>query len=75
MTGFLGRLFAMGTPHPGIQVDERGEEVHFHIDVVARRGANFYDLGLEIQRRVAEGVRHMTGRSSIVNVSVRGVTQ
>ena len=74
MTGFLGRLLAMGSTHPGIQVDERGEEVHFHIDVVARHGANFYDLGLEIQRRIAERVRHMTGRPCVVNVNVRGVS-
>jgi uncharacterized alkaline shock family protein YloU len=74
MTGFLGRLLSRGATHPGVQVEERGEEVVFHLDVVAKHGANFYDLGLEIQRRITERVRHMTGRPSVVNVSVRGVS-
>ena len=74
MTGFLGRLLARSPTHPGIQVEERGDEVVFHLDVVAKHGANFYDLGLEIQRRVVERVQHMTGHSSVVNVNVRGVS-
>lgn len=74
VTGFLGRLLARGPVHPGITVEERGETVAFHIEVVARRGANFYDLGLEIQRRIAERVRQMTARSCVVNVNVQGVS-
>jgi uncharacterized alkaline shock family protein YloU len=73
MTGFLGRLLARGAMHPGVQVEEREGSVVFHLDVVAKHGANFYDLGLEIQRRVSERVRHMTGHGSVVNVSVRGI--
>jgi uncharacterized alkaline shock family protein YloU len=74
MTGFLGRLLARGPSHPGIQVEERDADIVFHLDVVAKHGANFYDLGLEIQRRIAARVQHMTGRASIVNVNVRGVS-
>ena len=79
MMGFIGRLLSRGGTHPGIQVDvrRRGDEdenVAFQIDVVARHGASFYDLGLEIQRRVSERVRHMTGRDSVVNVNVRGTS-
>ncbi len=74
MKGFLGRLLARGPARPGITVEERGEQVAFHIEVVARHGVNFYDLWQEIQRRIAERVRQMTGRSCVVNVNVRGVT-
>ena len=74
VTGFLGRLLARGPVHPGITVDDRGETVAFHVEVVARHGVNFYDLGLEIQRRIAERVRQMTARSCVVNVNVRGVS-
>lgn len=74
MKGFLGRLLARGPTRPGITVEERGEQVAFHIEVVARHGVNFYDLWHEIQRRIAERVRQMTGRSCVVNVNVRGVT-
>ncbi|MHC5055904.1 MAG: Asp23/Gls24 family envelope stress response protein [Planctomycetota bacterium] len=74
MKGFLGRLLARGPARPGITVEERGEQIAFHIEVVARHGVNFYDLWREIQRRIAERVRQMTGRSCVVNVNVRGVT-
>jgi uncharacterized alkaline shock family protein YloU len=74
MKGFLGRLLARGPARPGITVEERGELVAFHIEVVARHGVNFYDLWHEIQRRIAERVGQMTGRSCVVNVNVRGVT-
>jgi uncharacterized alkaline shock family protein YloU len=71
-TGFLGRLMTGGPHHPGITVEERGQTVVFQIEVVARDGVSFYDLGLDIQRRVAESVRRMTARSCVVNVNVRG---
>jgi uncharacterized alkaline shock family protein YloU len=74
MKGFLGRLLTRGPARPGITVEERGEQVAFHIEVVARHGVNFYDLWREIQQRIAERVRQMTGRSCVVNVNVRGVT-
>ena len=74
MKGFLGRLLARGPARPGITVEEQGEQVAFHIEVVARHGVNFYDLWHEIQRRIAERVHQMTGRSCVVNVNVRGVT-
>lgn len=74
MMGFLGRLLARGAARPGISVEERGEKVTFDIEVVARHGVNFYDLWHEIQRRIAERVSQMTGRSCVVNVNVRGVT-
>jgi len=73
MKGFLGRLLTRGPTRPGITVEEKGEQVAFHIEVVARHGANFYDLWHEIQRRIAERVLQMTGRSCVVNVNVRGV--
>ena len=73
MSGFIGRLLARGPSHPGIQVEDGGEAVAFTVEVVARHGASFYDLGLEIQRRIAERVGHMTGRSCVENVNVRGV--
>ncbi|MHC4202765.1 MAG: Asp23/Gls24 family envelope stress response protein [Planctomycetota bacterium] len=73
-TGFLGRLMTGGPHHPGITVEERGRTVVFHIEVVARDGVNFYDLGLDIQRRIAESVRRMTTRSCVVNVNVRGTS-
>ncbi len=72
MSGFLGKLLAWGPAHPGIQVDDAGEEVAFNVEVVARHGADFYELGLAIQRRIGERVRHMTGRRCVVNVSIRG---
>ncbi len=71
-TGFLGRLMTGGPLHPGITVKERGQTVVFHIEVVARDGVNFYDLGLDIQRRITESVRRMTARSCVVNINVRG---
>ncbi len=74
MSGFLGRLLARGPRHPGIHVDDSVEQISFNVHVVARHGANFYDLGLEIQRRVGERVEHMTGRTCVVNVNVRGVS-
>ncbi len=74
MKGFLGRLLTRGPTRPGITVEEQGDQVAFHIEVVARHGVNFYDLWHEIQRRIAERVRQMTGRSCVVNVNVRGVT-
>ena len=74
MKGVLGRLLTRGPARPGITVEEQGEKVAFHIEVVARHGVNFYDLWHEIQRRIAERVHQMTGRSCIVNVNVRGVT-
>lgn len=74
MKGFLGRLLARGPARPGITVEERGDQIDFHIEVVARHGVNFYDLWHEIQRRIAERVHQMTGRSCVVNVNVRGVT-
>ncbi len=74
MKGFLGRLLTRGPVRPGITVEEQGEQVAFHIEVVARHGVNFYDLWHEIQGRIAERVRQMTGRSCVVNVNVRGVT-
>ena len=74
MKGFLGRLLTRGPARPGITVEEQGEQVAFHIEVVARHGVNFYDLWHEIQRRIAERVHQMTGRSCVVNVNVRGVT-
>jgi len=73
-TGFLGRLMKGGPLHPGITVAERGQIVVFQIEVVARDGVNFYDLGLDIQRRIAESVRRMTARSCVVNVNVRGTS-
>ncbi len=73
-TGFLGRLMTGGPVHPGITVEERGETVVYRIEVVARDGVNIYDLGLDIQRRIAESVRQMTARSCVVNVSVRGTS-
>jgi uncharacterized alkaline shock family protein YloU len=79
VTGLMGRLLPRSGTHPGIQVDvksdgEKDETVAFQIDVVARHGTDFYDLALEIQRRVSERVRHMTGRSALVNVNVRGTS-
>jgi len=74
MKGFLGRLLTRGPARPGITVEEQGDQVAFHIEVVARHGVNFYDLWNEIQRRIAERVSQMTGRSCVVNVNVRGVT-
>lgn len=73
-TGFLGRLLSMGSTRPGITVEDGGETVAFHVEVVVRHGVDFYDLGLEIQRRIAERVLQMTGRSCVVNVNVRGVS-
>jgi uncharacterized alkaline shock family protein YloU len=74
MKGFLSRLLTRGPTRPGITVEEQGDQVAFHIEVVARHGVNFYDLWHEIQQRIAERVRQMTGRSCVVNVNVRGVT-
>jgi uncharacterized alkaline shock family protein YloU len=74
MMGFLGRLLTRGPARPGITVEDRGEKVSFHIEVVAAQGANFYELWREIQGRIAERVRQMTGRACVVNVNVRGVT-
>ena len=79
MTGFIGRLLSRSGTQPGIQVDvksdgDRDETVAFQIDVVVRHGTDFYDLALEIQRRVSDRVRHMTGRNAIVNVNVRGTS-
>ena len=73
-TGFLGRLMTGGPVHPGITVAERGQTVVFHIELVARDGVNLYDLGLDVQRRIAESVRQMTARSCVVNVNVRGTS-
>ena len=74
MTGFIGRLLSRTSTHPGIQVEDSDDEVSFQIDVIARHGANFYDLGVDIQRRVSERVRHMTGKRAVVNVNVRGTS-
>ncbi len=73
-TGFLGRLLSMGSARPGITVEDASETVAFHVEVVVRHDVNFYDLGLDIQRRIAERVLQMTGRSCVVNVNVRGVS-
>ena len=73
-TGFLGRLMTGGPVHPGITVEERDRTVVLHIEVIARDGVNFYDLGLDIQRRIAERVRQMTARPCVVNLSVRGAS-
>ena len=79
VTGLMGRFLPRSGVQPGVQVDvksegEGGENVAFQIDVIARHGADFYDLALEIQRRVSERVRHMTGRNVMVNVNVRGTS-
>lgn len=73
VSGLIGRL-TRGVSHPGIQVEDREDGVAFQVSVIARHGANFYDLGLEIQRKIAERVRDMTGRPCTVNVNVKGVS-
>lgn len=73
------RLLSRTDTHSGIQVDvggggEGGRRVAFRIDVVARHGADFGDLALDIRRRVSERVRHMTGRDAVVDVNCRGTS-
>ncbi len=73
-TGFLGRLFAWGPAESRVTVDDRADTVAFSVEVVARHGVNFHDLGIEIQRRITERVRRMTARPCVVNVNVRSVS-
>ena len=62
----------MGTMTFGTQCDKK--EAFRIMDKAYEHGVNFYDLWNEIQRRIADRVSQMTGRSCVVNVNVRGVT-
>jgi uncharacterized alkaline shock family protein YloU len=73
MTGLLGRI-TRGAVHPGIHVDDAGDEVTIQVEVIARHGANLYELGLDTQRRISSEVERMTGSSCVVNVNVRAVS-
>jgi uncharacterized alkaline shock family protein YloU len=55
-----------------VEVDESGEGVTFSVDVILRRRKSAYVVALDMQRKISDRVRHMTGRPCTVNVTVRG---
>ena len=72
MSGLIGRL-RRGSAHRGINVSEDGSRLSFKIDLVIAHGTGIVDLGTEVQKRVGDRVKLMTGRDAVVNVRVAGI--
>jgi uncharacterized alkaline shock family protein YloU len=66
---FLGRDAASG-----VKVTVDGDDVAVDLYIVAKRDANLLQVGTQVQRQVAEAIRHMVGmRIREVNVYIQDV--
>ena len=72
MSGLIGRL-SRGSSHRGITVTGAGGKRVFDISLVIEHGASIFDIGAEVQSRVARRVAAMTGLEAVVNVKVTGI--
>jgi uncharacterized alkaline shock family protein YloU len=70
----LGRLFKGRSGGGGVSVDVIDDAVQVDLGIIAKKGYNLYELGREIQSRVARAIKDMIGMPVLaVNVYIADV--